>query len=260
MLQEDLFKKTEGYIYPSTIVFRAIEFRFLLERFDKYLKMRPAIDLGCGDGIAAEIVFEGKIEYGLDIDSLAIEEAKKRRVYDKTFVSGASEIPLADGSVRLVFSNSSMEHMPDLKGVLAEAARICKKGGYLVFTVPTNNLKRYGVFSFLGFKRLAGVYGRLRDKRLDHFHCHMLGWWKKELKKYGFEVVDSCYYLDKKTIEYWDALSILHKLTGWVRSYFPSVMPWIYIKFLRKGVYEGYRKAKVVGRGGAAVCVVAKKI
>lgn len=260
MLRENLFKKTEEYVYPSTIVFRAIEFKFLVERCKKYLKMRPAVDLGCGDGVAAKAVFEGKIDYGVDLDKDAIKQAKKSEVYDKVLFASATKIPLANKSVRLVFSNSSVEHMLDLDGVLSEASRICKKEGYLVFTVPTENLKKYSVFSFLGLKRLVSIYGRMRDKRLDHFHCHGLSWWRRELKKYGFEVVDGYYYLDKGTIEYWDFLSIIHKLTGWVRRELPGVMKWMYVRFWRKKVFEFYGKARVVKRGGAAVCVVARRL
>ena len=247
-------------MYPSTIVFRAIEFKFLVERCKKYLSLRPAIELGCGEGIATKTVFGEKIDYGLDLNKISVKQARKSGAYGKVFLSSATKMPLKNGSVELVFSNSSVEHMLDLDGVLSEASRICKKEGCLVFTVPTGNLKKYSVFSFLGLKKVAGIYGKMRDKRLDHFHCHGLSWWKKELAKHDFEVVDGYYYLNKKTIEYWDFLSIVHKLTLWTRLWFPGLMEWVYVRFWRKNVFEYYKKAVVLRRGGAAVCVVAKRV
>jgi SAM-dependent methyltransferase len=259
-IKDKLFTNTEGYVYPSTIIFRAIEFKFLIEKFGKVLSLKPAIDLGCGDGVAAKTIFNRKMEYGLDLDKLALEEAKKNGVYKKVFCSSATKIPLGDKSVRLVFSNSSMEHMRDIDGVLSEAARVSKKGGFLVFTVPTGNFKKYSVFSSLGLKRLARIYGKMRDKRLDHFHCYSLGEWTKRLKRHGFQVVDGYYYLDRKTIEYWDLLSWGHKLRLLVRGPSSGLRQMIYDKWLRESIYGYYKKAKVVKQGGAAVCVVAKRV
>lgn len=259
-IKDTLFTDTEKYVYPSTIIFRAIEFKFLASHLGKILSLKPAIDLGCGDGVAAKTVFKRQMEYGLDLDKLALQKAKKNGVYKKVLLSSATEIPLDDKKVKLVFSNSSMEHMRDIDGVLGEAARISKIGGFLVFTVPTGNLKKYSVFSFLGLKGLAKIYGEMRDKRLDHFHCYSLSEWKRRLKKHGFEVVDGYYYLDRKTIEYWDLLSWGHKLRLLVRKSTPGLGQGMYDKWLRESIYRYYKNAKTLKQGGAAVCVVAKRV
>jgi SAM-dependent methyltransferase len=258
-IKDRVFNQTEKYVYPSTILFRSIEFKFLLKKIKKYVNLRPVIDLGCGDGVAGRTVLRRKIEYGLDVDGDTVVEARKSKVYEKVLLASADKIPLPDKSIKLVFSNSSIEHMFNLKSVLSEVERITKKGGCFIFTVPTGNLKKYSIFSFLGMAGIAKIYGKMRDKRLNHFHCYSLKQWEKMLKKYGFSVVDSCYYLDKKEIEYWDLLSIVHKLTLMVRKFSPEFLWWIYTVFLKEKIYRFYQESRVLSCEGSAICVVAKK-
>lgn len=218
------------------------------------------MDLGCGDGIAAKVVFDKKIDYGLDNNPLAVEWAKKSSAYKKVILADASEIPLEDNIVDLVFSNCSLEHMKDLDSVLKEVFRILAKDGLFVFTVPSHYFKNYSVFSFLNLKWLAKIYGRLRNKKYQHYHSYSLKEWSRVLEKFGFKVIDGYYYLDKATLEFWDFLLILYVPLYLLIKLNQKFSNWIYETLFRKRIYKKFLKAKTMGSKGAAVCVVAQKV
>ncbi|HEU4619087.1 MAG TPA: methyltransferase domain-containing protein [Gammaproteobacteria bacterium] len=109
--------------------------RRLLERLD-YVRLEPAVavDLGCATGRSAEAL---AARYGsarvLAVDSsLAMLEAARRRT--RLVIAGDAErLPLADGSVDLVFANMALPWgRPDR--VFAEAARVLTDGGLIAFS------------------------------------------------------------------------------------------------------------------------------
>lgn len=248
---ELLFAIIEGYKAPPTILFRSIELKLLKERLGRLFGEEKSImDLGCGDGIAAAALFKKRIDYGLDNNAIALEQAEKRKVYKKIVCADARKIPLKSGTINLVFSNCVVEHIEDLGAVLKEVSRVLVQDGLFVFTAPSHCFRKYSMFSRCRLTRLAKIYGKLRDKKYEHHHNHSLKEWSSILEKFGFEVVDGFYYIDKKTLEFWDFLI-------WLNRVLPT---WIYQTFVRKRIYKKFVGAKVVDSTGAAVCVVAKKL
>lgn len=264
MNYDNFFSEVEKFKAPSTILFRSIELKLLRQyirsgrpwsvRFKGRSKLRHynqavknfkrILDLGCGDGLTAKLVFNKKIDYGLDNDKYYIELAKKSGVYKKVLFADARDIPLKDSSVNLVFSNCVIEHIKDLDLVLNEVSRLLKKDGYFIFTAPGHNFRKFSIFSRLKLPLLPQFYGRLRDKKFSHHNCYSLTEWKRILSKYGLTVVDGYYYIDKKTAEFWDFL-LFFRLCQ---------------KFIRQEIYKYYKGAKSTDSNGAAVAVFARKI
>src|SRR5687768_16131431 len=100
---------------------------------------RPILDLGCGDGLFAQLVFgDRSIEQGLDPDERVAEIARARGTYSTVHVALGQKMPIESGSLATVISNSVLEHIPDLESVLRETARVLRANGELWATVPTD--------------------------------------------------------------------------------------------------------------------------
>jgi SAM-dependent methyltransferase len=152
-----------------------------LFRAHKDLLERPLLDFGCGDGSFASLLFQ-KVDYGLDIDADALETAARFGLYETTVQSTISSIPLADCTVRSVVSNSVLEHLADLKGVLLEINRVLVPGGTFVFTVPVKQFER----------DLAKYFGSKESRRINRnfYHRNLLevDEWAHLLKESGFSI------------------------------------------------------------------------
>jgi SAM-dependent methyltransferase len=98
------------------------------------------LDLGCGDGILTDILFKrvGKTPrlVGIDPDPWRQAAARQYEFYERIHTCGGDRIPEPDGSLDYVFSNSVLEHIPNLEPVIAEVGRLLKPSGRFFFTVP----------------------------------------------------------------------------------------------------------------------------
>jgi len=188
----------------ATRLWREIEINLLKQRWGSRLnKAKKVLDLGCGEGIIAKTIFNKKLEYGLDNDEQMVKKAKKSKVYKKIILADGAKIPLADNSVDLVFSNSVLEHIENIDGVLMEVERILSKKGQLIFTAPSDKLGEY-----IG---LGKSYGWWFNKKYSHYHLYSLDKWRKLLAKYNLKFIDSYYYLDKEIIKLWHKLLWMNK-------------------------------------------------
>ncbi|MGZ4649767.1 MAG: class I SAM-dependent methyltransferase, partial [Kineosporiaceae bacterium] len=123
---------------------------------------RLVLDLGCGDASSAR-VFRGVTPdvrwIGLDI----AESDPARTVRDEpVLLYDGEHIPMATGSIPLVYSRQVFEHVRYPEQVLAEVARILTPGG--VFIGSTSHLEPYHAYSLwnytpYGFKVLVEAAG-----------------------------------------------------------------------------------------------------
>ena len=114
----------------------------LLERLD-YVNLQPetVLDLGCGTGYAlpklAKRYKKAQI-IGLDIAEPMLTVAKKAHqswLNPMVFlVADGENLPLADKSVDLIFSNFALQWYHDLQSTFTEFNRVLKPGGLLMFT------------------------------------------------------------------------------------------------------------------------------
>jgi len=200
--------------HPSTVLWRAIEAKHVSNYVSKInLKKKLILDLGCGEGKVSSVIFDGDLDIiGLDISKEDIIKAKGRGNYRELIIGDAQRLPFSDRSVDIVFSNSVLEHIPDIFMVLKEVSRILQKNGKLVFTVPDdqfgNYLFLYVLAEKLGLKGFARWYSKRRNQLLNHFHCYSPKMWEYKLKEANLSMVYAKYYLSKSTIEVWDFLAL----------------------------------------------------
>lgn len=204
---------------PATAWFRAIEIEELANAMRTVEGL--GLDLGCGDGILTDILFAriGKTPalVGIDPDPLETGAAEAYDFYQRIHACGGAAIPEADGTFDYVFSNSVLEHIPDLESVIAEIGRVLKPGGKFYFTVPSPGFHANLAGSLSG--RARGTYLSELDKRLAHFHYLSELDWQKMCHRNGLTLDSATGYVDRAETRRWETLSrmtggLLHKLGG----------------------------------------------
>jgi len=112
----------------------------LLERLPLFrLDPDVIVDLGCGCGAALaalEETFPGRRTLGIDSAFGMALETKTGN--GAAVCSDATQLPLADNSVDLVFSNLALHYTDQLGNALAEVSRVLRPGGLFIFSVAGN--------------------------------------------------------------------------------------------------------------------------
>ncbi|MBG0812501.1 methyltransferase domain-containing protein [Methylosinus sp. H3A] len=95
------------------------------------------LDLGAGAGIVEAMNFQGiaRRVCGVDLDP----RVESNPYLDEGRSADAGKIPYPDATFDLVFSDNVMEHLDEPETVFAEAFRVLKSGGRLLFKTPNRN-------------------------------------------------------------------------------------------------------------------------
>jgi malonyl-CoA O-methyltransferase len=113
----------------------------MLERLD-YMHINPAciLDVGAGTGTQTALLkkrFRKARLLALDIAWPMLRYARKRSGFMRPFYclcGDMQQLPVADNSVDMLFSNLALQWATDLDQVFAEFKRVLKPGGMLLFT------------------------------------------------------------------------------------------------------------------------------
>ena len=158
----------------------------------------PVLDVGCGDGLFARISMSDAIDLGIDPDARELEVAHKTGAYKELISCYGSAIPRANETFGTVFSNSVLEHIPDVHSVMMEVFRVLKPGGNFYFTVPSDKFYSYSVlgsiFSLLGLKTMQRGFHERYNKFWKHFHDYSLDGWCNLVRDCGYDVVEAYTY------------------------------------------------------------------
>jgi len=152
----------------------------------------PILDIGCGDGIFANMLFRKSIDVGIDPNKKELQRAKLTNKYSELIQCYGDNIPKPDGCFKTIFSNSVMEHIPDIKPVLKEAYRLLDKDGRLYLTLPTQLFDKYTfgyqILSKLGMKDKGNKFSNLFNKFWCHYHYYNISGWCELFNEIGFIV------------------------------------------------------------------------
>jgi ubiquinone/menaquinone biosynthesis C-methylase UbiE len=92
-----------------------------------------ALDAACGTGrISALLADRGHRIVGVDSSPDMLERARARVPGGQFHLGDVRGLPVADDAVDLVVCSLALTHVPDLKPVLAEFARVLRPGGHLL--------------------------------------------------------------------------------------------------------------------------------
>ncbi len=191
---------------PPVALWRAIELRTLA----KESFLRPVLDLGCGDGMITQVLFESDppIEVGFDPWLEQVRKAPATGVYDAVQQAQGAAMPYESETFGTVLSNSVVEHIPDLAPVLTEAVRVLRPGGRLILTVPSDAFRRLlagyrdrvAVADFDG----AEAYARGVDSWLEHHRYPSPDDWGTMLQRVGLTLLRAVYYVTPQAMTLWD--------------------------------------------------------
>jgi len=102
------------------------------------------LDLGCGAGRFLRALAEHGCEgVGVEIAEAALERARRVAPAAELHRSEpGGDLPLADGSVALVWCSETLEHVPDTAALLDEIRRVLAPGGRVLITTPAHERLR----------------------------------------------------------------------------------------------------------------------
>ncbi len=259
---------------PPVALWRAVELRTLAaEPFP-----RPILDLGCGDGLIAQILFadEPPVDMGFDPWFDQVCKAPVPESYAHVQQAQGAAMPYASGTFATVFSNSVLEHISGLPPVLREVARVLQPRGRFMATVPSDAFRRLlagyrdrvSVGDFTG----AEAYAAKIDQRLEHHRYPNPDTWRAMLQEVGLSLLHIRYYIPAEVEVLWDRANTtygIHEDGGqiyrWIAS--PRLRKFGYQKVIRRWVVqklsEHWRRAYALdvpeGGVGGGLLIVAEK-
>lgn len=144
-----------GYRPPAAIRYDA---EGLVERADEKVgrlaahvplhECRAVVELGCWDGmVLAALRARGHKAYGADRSRDGIDP-RARGAGVRFLQTDAAALALAGGSVDLAYSFAAFEHFADPDAVLAESARVLRRGGYLYLLFGPVYTSPYGLHAY----------------------------------------------------------------------------------------------------------------
>lgn len=149
--------------YQMTFKFNPILFKVLL----KYLKpnsKEKILDIGCSRGFYIK-----KIEnytngiVGIDVDRNSLEKAVTRKVR----YGDINNLDFKDDTFDKIYSLHVIEHIPNLKNLFSETARVLKLGGLAIFVYPWE--------PFRGFQAIGTAIRLYKNPLMARkIHCHKL--------------------------------------------------------------------------------------
>jgi len=136
--------------FPSTIDPRIQHVQLLLKFFGPLADKR-VLDVGCGKGRFARVLFEQNP--GADIWGLDISEEMLRFVPAGIHTSAGSmtDLPFAASTFDCVYATESLEHAVEIDKAVGEMCRVLKPGGKLV--IIDKNAEHWGRFKTPAWER-----------------------------------------------------------------------------------------------------------
>lgn len=172
---------------------RAMESRF----YQSLPVVAPVLDLGSGDGSFAAHTFASKLDVGLDPWRGPLWESRARAAHKLLTLADGAHMPFADGSFQTIVSNSVLEHIPDLKPVIAECYRVLKPEGRFLFCSPSDHFTDW----LVGGKVVGDPYREFFNRISRHHHCDSPTVWCERLTEVGFVVEDIWYYFSPRALQ-----------------------------------------------------------
>ena len=172
--------------------------------FRDYVFNPPVLDVGCGDGHFASLVFDEPIDIGIDPWTGPIQQAAHLSGYRHLVQTQGAHIPFPDEHFGSALSNSVLEHIPQVQAVLSEVARVLKPNAYFLFSVPNERyLSELSVASKLRrikLSQLANAYADWFKHMSRVHHAVQPEVWRGWLNEAGFYIEKWWHYFSPQAM------------------------------------------------------------
>jgi SAM-dependent methyltransferase len=173
----------------------------------------PMLDLGCGHGRFAAVLFgsDRSVSIGCDLLRYQLTTARDGGAYQTVMLADGHHLPHPSAAFTTVLSNSVLEHIPEPLPVIREITRVLTPGGRLMITVPSDRFHNYLATSrkhrATGQLGLAAAYDAAIDQQLRHFHYHTPNEWARMFQVAGLVLVHVSYYMAPEATAVWDRMN-----------------------------------------------------
>lgn len=114
---------------------------------------KHVLDIGCRDGVLTETYYRGNTVLGVDIDTDALEDAKRRLGIEVRSFDLTTDWPLANESFDVVVAGEVLEHLYFPEKVVTRVAAVLTTPGIFVGSVPNAFSLKNRIRLFLGRKK-----------------------------------------------------------------------------------------------------------
>lgn len=195
------------YLWPmlqSLPYFRALIRSVEASFYKDYQLKEPCLDIGCGDGHFAELVFDQALALGMDPVHSSLKEAIGRGSYEMLVQAMGDQQPFPSEHFASAISNSVLEHISQVELVLKESARLLQPGAQLIFCVP-NHLWKDNLFisnwlKKIKLNKLAKAYEHFFIRISRHNNMYSPKQWEEILNEAGFKLERHWHYFPPKSL------------------------------------------------------------
>jgi len=153
----------------------------------------PVMDYGCGIGLFASILFDGRVDAGIDISRKNLKTIEKKGIYKKVYDSTQADVSIKPDSFNAVLCNSVLEHVEDLDESLAQIYNLMSEEGKLYVTVPSEQYDKHTVIfkllTWFGWHKLAQKSRKSFNIFWRHIQCYSEERWEEKFSDAGFKIV-----------------------------------------------------------------------
>jgi SAM-dependent methyltransferase len=133
---EDKASASDGDTTAGMAYTFPLEQRIIIDGVHKFCDNLPAsaliLDVGCGNGLFWEALFNHRLVIGVDysLGMCRLAHARGMQVYHADAVA----LPFASDQFDLIYSAEAVQYIDDLRALLIELVRVCRPGGRIVVT------------------------------------------------------------------------------------------------------------------------------
>jgi SAM-dependent methyltransferase len=179
---------------------RAVEAQF----YQQFELVAPTLDVGCGDGHFGRITFARMLDVGIDPWAGPIHQAARNGGYLSLVQADGGKMPFPGGYFASAISNSVLEHIPQVRDVLAELRRVLKPEALFLFCVPNprylSELSLPGFFARINLPGAGQAYTRWFRRMSRVEHAVWPEEWQKWLDDAGFRLERYWHYFSPQAM------------------------------------------------------------